>query len=133
MKRKTIKCPYCGAHADLRPASVVYGGGADGWLWVCARYPACDSYVGVHKKTREPLGTLADNALRYKRITTHRAFNRLWEDGFMSRNKAYVWMQSIFGLNRDQAHIAMFSEYMCDELTAACAQFLRNNGREGAA
>jgi hypothetical protein len=135
MKKKSIKikCPYCGARADLRPASVVHGESGDGYLWVCARYPRCDSYVGVHQQSREPLGTLADKALRRKRMEAHRVFNRLWEDGYMSKSQAYIWMRAIFGLNREQAHIGMFSEYMCGEVIAACARFLRNNRREGAA
>ena len=31
-------------------------------------------------------------------------------------------MQGKFALNEDQAHIAKFSEYMCDLLIAACNQ-----------
>ena len=96
MKKKQIHCPYCGAKASLRPASAVYGTATkvpDSYLYVCDRYPRCDSYVGAHKRTKEPMGTLANGDLRNKRI---------------------------------QAHIAKFSEYMCDRLIIECNRALEN-------
>lgn len=127
MKKNIVKC-HCGAHAMLRPASVVHGDKAKGeYLYVCSRYPACDSYVGVHEKTRKPLGTLANRELRGKRIQAHRVFNQLWMSGMMKKWQAYKWMQAKLGLNSDQAHIAKFSEYMCDELISLCEQAIENN------
>ena len=74
-KRKQIHCPYCGAKATLRPSSAVYGDAAktDGYLYVCDRYPKCDSYVGAHKKTKLPMGTLANGDLRGRLINGCRA------------------------------------------------------------
>jgi len=127
LKKNTVKC-HCGAHAVLRPASFVHGENAIGeYLYVCSRYPACDSYVGVHKKSRAPLGTLAGKELRGKRIQAHRVFNQLWMSGIMQKWQAYKWMQAKLGLNSDQAHIAKFSEYMCGELISICEQALQNN------
>ena len=83
MKRVNIKCPYCGSQALLRPASVVYGGKAKdpaAPYYVCAHYPACDAYVAAHRRTRLPMGTLANADLRRRRIQAHAAFNRLWAD-----------------------------------------------------
>lgn len=125
MKKDVVKC-HCGAHALLRPASVVHGEKAkSNFLFVCSRYPTCDSYVGVHKKSRKPLGTLANKELRGKRIQAHMVFNRFWE-GRMRRWQAYKWMQARLGLSSRQAHIATFSEYMCDELISICEQALQN-------
>lgn len=60
-RKKPIKCPYCGHTAVLRDASYVYGKNAvEEHLYVCSRYPACNAYVGVHKGTLVPKGTLAD-------------------------------------------------------------------------
>jgi len=130
LKRTIIKC-HCGAHAQKRPASVVHGDKANGeYLYVCSRYPACDSYVGVHKKSLKPLGTLAGRELRGKRIEAHKYFNRLWESGIMKKWQAYKWMEGKFGLNSQQAHIAEFSEYMCGELIAECKRALKNNNIE---
>ena len=66
-----LYCPYCGRQAVLRPATYVYGErnlDPENYLYVCGGYPACDSYIGVHKKSLRPMGTLADGNLRHKRI-----------------------------------------------------------------
>lgn len=131
MKQSKIRCPHCGALAVLRPSSVVYQERArpGEHLYVCARYPLCDSYVSAHKKTLLPMGTLANAPLRRKRILAHQSFNRLWDNGPMKKWQAYKWMQAKFSLRSDQAHIAMFSEYMCDQLIAACDQAVSNINR----
>jgi hypothetical protein len=118
LKKNIVKCP-CGARAYLRPASAVHGENArTEYLYVCSRYPACDSYVGVHQKSRKPLGTLADGDLRNARIRAHRAFDRLWKSGLMKKWQAYKWLQAALGLNSGQAHIGQFSAYMCDRVIA---------------
>ncbi|WP_313529249.1 zinc-finger-containing protein [Anaerotignum sp.] len=128
MKQVKIRCPYCGAHAVLRPSTAVYQDKArpGRYVYVCARYPLCDSYVGAHKGTLLPMGTLANGDLRNKRIQAHRAFNRLWESGAMKKWQAYQWMQAKFGLCSKQAHIAMFSTYMCDKLISECDKVAAN-------
>ena len=127
-KRKQVRCPYCGAKATLRPSSAVYGDAAktDGYLYVCDRYPKCDSYVGAHKKTKLPMGTLANGDLRNKRIQAHKAFDWMWKSGLMTKWQAYKWMQGKLDLSDEQAHIAMFSEYMCDRLIAECNKAYAN-------
>ena len=127
-KRKQIHCPYCGAKATLRPSSAVYGDAAktDGYLYVCDRYPKCDSYVGAHKKPKLPMGTLANGDLRNKRIQAHKAFDWMWKSGLMTKWQAYKWMQGKLDLSDEQAHIAMFSEYMCDRLIAECNKAYKN-------
>ena len=56
MKRVNIKCPYCGSQAFLRPASLVRQGkptepGEE--VYVCAHYPACDSYVAAQMMSKK--------------------------------------------------------------------------------
>ncbi len=128
MKKKQIYCPYCGAKATLRPARAVYGDAAktDGYLYVCDRYPECDSYVGAHKTTKLPMGTLANGNLRHKRIEAHKAFDWMWKSGLMKKWQAYKWMQGKLALTDEQAHIAKFSEYMCDQLIAECERAHEN-------
>lgn len=128
MKRINIYCPYCGAKAALHSASYVYGETANGsdLLYVCDRYPKCNSYVAAHRKSKKPMGTLANGDLRNKRIQAHRAFDWIWKSGLMTKWQAYKWMQSKLGLSDKQAHIAKFSEYMCDRLIVICNEAYRS-------
>lgn len=130
MKRVHIKCPYCGSRALLRPASVVYGEKAAdpaAPYYVCARYPACDSYVAAHKNTRLPMGTLANAELRRKRIQSHATLDRLWESGLMSKKQAYLWLQVELGLPEQEAHIGRFSTFRCEQVIQLCDSFFCAN------
>ena len=124
MKRTNIKCPYCGAQAFLRPASTVRSQAPpDEEVYVCARYPVCDTYVSAHRESRQPLGTLANKQLRGKRRQAHLALNQLWEQGYMTRKEAYRWLQVQLGLPESEAHIGRFSEYRCEQVIALCHRF----------
>ena len=123
-----LTCPYCSKTAVLRKASYVYGPDTPvDYLYVCAGYPDCDSYVGVHTGTTYPKGYLANSELRNKRICTHRIFDQIWKQGIMSKKDAYRWIQDIFSLSEKQAHIGFFSEYMCDLLQENCKKVLSNH------
>lgn len=122
------RCPYCGRHSILRPASLVHGEDVTTkFLYVCSRYPVCDSYVGVHERTLEPLGTLAGPELRHKRIQAHRWFDRIWQSGIMSRDDAYQWLRYSFGLTGAYAHIGVFSDYYCEQLIQKSQELLHNH------
>lgn len=132
MKRINIKCPYCGSQALLRPESVVYGketSNPDAKLYVCARYPACDAYVSAHRHDLHPMGTLADKSLRRKRIEAHAALRQLWESGLMSKSEAYYWLQVQMGLPQEEAHIAKFSDFRCEQVIRLCRKFHLNTAR----
>lgn len=127
-KQHAPRCPYCGHSAVLKPASFVYGDEAKTkHLYVCTQYPQCDAYVGVHEGTLEPMGTLANAALRQKRIRAHRTFDRIWQSGIMSRDAAYQWLRYSFGLTGAYAHIGVFSDYYCELLIARSKELLHNN------
>ena len=124
MKRINIKCPYCGAQAFLRPASVVRKHFAPGEeVYVCARYPACNAYVSAHRDSRLPMGTLADKELREKRRQAHIALNQLWERGLMTRKEAYRWLQVQLDLPESETHIGRFSAYRCEQVISLCEHF----------
>ncbi len=125
MKQVKIKCPYCGARAQLRPATAVRQDAAPGEeVYVCSRYPACDAYVSAHRVNHLPMGTLADKFLRRKRQETHIALDRLWKSGLMTRKEAYRWLQTQLGLPEAEAHIARFSEFRCQQVTRLCRKFI---------
>lgn len=116
-KKKTIKCPYCGGTAVLRDAAVC----------MSALSEMRCLYVGVHKGTQIPKGTLADGDLRNLRIRAHRMFDMIWQNGILTRKNAYRWIQDKFSLRSDQAHIGHFSEYMCRRLIEESQTVLENN------
>ena len=80
--------PIAARSAVLRDASYVYGDHVykEGQkLYVCAGYPSCNSYVGVHMGSLRPKGSLANGELRNKRIRAHKAFDAVWHEGILSR------------------------------------------------
>ena len=88
MKQTRIHCPYCGSLATLRPASVIHGLSdisAGTYLYVCRRWPACDAYVTADRRTKQPLGTLANGDLRHKRILAHHALHSVQAQLGMNR------------------------------------------------
>lgn len=134
MKRPNIKCPYCGAQAFLRPASVLGKTGrneANEKYYVCARYPFCDSYVKAHHHNQMPMGTLANPELRVKRREAHKAMQELIDCGLMSRKEIYHWLQMQMGLPQSEAHIAKFSDQRCEQVIRLCHQF--RSAKAGAA
>lgn len=127
-KQPAIKCPYCHSTAILTPARKIYGPDTkEEWLYVCSHYPECNSYVGVHKGTKRPMGTLANGDLRNKRIKAHKMFDLIWRSNVMNRKNAYRWMSDKLCIPSEHAHIGCFSEYMCDQLIDACKDALANN------
>lgn len=116
MKRKVVKCPYCGGQAVLRDAAYIHGASAlpGEKLWVCSRYPKCDAYVTAYEGTNRPAGVLANARLRKKRQEAHRALSQLWEKQIMTKREAYQWLRYQLGLTEQQAHIDRFMEHGCD-------------------
>ena len=108
------RCPYCGSHSILRSAEGIYKcGDTQTMLYVCKRYPACDSYVRVHKGTKIPVGMMANGKLRSLRRETHYYFDQLHTRGLMSKQEAYLWMAVVLAVPLDQAHIGLLGEYYC--------------------
>ena len=112
-------CPYCNEKAVLVDSAIVYGR-SYGVIWRCPQ--TCDAYVGVHKGSNAPLGTLANAELRAWRRKAHAAFDPLWQSGEMGRQEAYWWLCEQMGLAKSQAHIAMFGVEQCRWVIRLVAQ-----------
>ena len=127
MKRLKIRCPYCGSLATKRPASYIYGKKCESnkFVYVCDHYPKCDSYVAANEKGL-PMGMLANKKLRQKRIAAHKALDRIWKKGFMTKEQVYIWLQSKLGMTETQMHIANFGEYYCNRVIYECNKAYRN-------
>lgn len=110
------KCPYCGGKVSLRDSKIIYKKRSYGLVYICDNYPKCSAFVGVHKGTKKPFGTLADINLRELRKRCHSKFDDLWLNGCMARYKAYEWLQKEMEMTSHQAHIGMFRTKDCLKL-----------------
>ncbi|WP_409969330.1 zinc-finger-containing protein [Bengtsoniella intestinalis] len=115
----------CGAPAILRSADGIYKHNPNGtMLYVCARYPACNTYVRTHAGTKQPVGTMAGPELRRLRNEAHRYFNQIYLSGIMSKQDAYAWLADVIGATKSHAHIGYLSEYYCKEVIAQSKRVL---------
>lgn len=110
----TKHCPYCGGKVLLMDSDIIYNGRSYGLVYICENYGrTCSAFVGVHKGTKVPLGTLADKNLRELRKQCHSHFDQLWKSGQMKRAEAYHWLHKVMNLSKRQAHIAKFDTKLC--------------------
>ena len=98
-------CRYCGGTVRLVPASMVYGAAAAKRLklesekfYQCQN---CNARVGCHKGTTRPLGNLANEVLRLKRMETHQVYDAFWKRRGMTRTKAYKWLAEQLSFRRN--------------------------------
>lgn len=115
----TVFCNYCGKPAEYVDSAVVYGS-SYGMIYYCK---PCNAWVGVHKGSGTPLGTLANAELRAYRRKAHGLFDRIWRRRWMSRGKAYAWLSEHMGLAKEETHIGMFSIEQCKIVIDLCIQY----------
>ena len=96
------------------------------YLYVCSGYPSCDSYIGAHKKSMRPMGTMADSNLRNKRIEAHRALDAIWKNGYMTKHSTYIWLQNRLNLREKDTHIGKFSYYLCEQTIRECTDYIKS-------
>lgn len=107
-------CPYCGNPSELVDSSAVYSR-SYGPIWLCR---PCKAWVGVHKATNEPLGTLANAELRDLRVQTHALLDPLWkfgqaQMGKKARGAVYAWLAGKLGIEIASCHVGMFDAARC--------------------
>lgn len=113
---QALICPTCGKYARLSTRAELRRGPKhqrDEFIYVCEDYPKCDTYVGCHKGTREPLGTMADRELRFRRVKAHKAFDWAWKSGRLTRSEAYELLADLLGLSKEDAHIGLMNLEQC--------------------
>ena len=115
-------CRYCGGAVRLVSASKVYGPAAAARLGIERFYQCqnCNARVGCHPGSTRPLGNLANEALRMKRMETHHVFDSFWKERGMSRTQAYKWMAKKMRLSEELAHIGGFEIDRCQKLIKLC-------------
>lgn len=113
-------CSYCFKAADLVTGEEIYPHRPDLYslsFWKC---PDCDAYVGCHKRTKKPLGILANAELRKMKREAHSAFDPIWKNRTMSRTKAYKWLANKLKLNVENCHIGHFNIEQCKKVVEIC-------------
>ena len=112
-----ITCPYCKGFASLQDSAVIYGS-SKGPMYICNGYPRCDSYVGAHKISQKPLGTLANKELRYYRVEAHKEFDELWKCSTRKRGRslAYKQLSIHLGIGVTDCHIGYFDIATCKKV-----------------
>lgn len=126
-------CRYCGGVIRLVPAEAIYGEAAaqrlelaGEWIYQCQN---CNARVGCHKGTTRPLGNVANETLRLKRMETHQVFDAYWKRRGMTRTAAYRWLAKRLHLSEEQTHIGSFEMDQCQKVINLC----QKKGKEIAA
>ena len=109
------KCPYCGGKTESARSSVIYRGRDYGKIILCTNWPECDAYVGCHKDTGLPKGSLANGKLRKARIKVHSILDPMWRGGGIKgqRSKVYKWLSKGMGIKPEDCHVGMFNLEQC--------------------
>ena len=112
-------CPCCGQHARKTIRKEIARGPKEQYgeiAYVCKNFPECDTYVGCHKGTQKPLGSLADRDLRDRRRRAHKAFDWAWESGRLTRHESYELMSEILKIEFKDAHIGRLDLDQCQKV-----------------
>ena len=121
-------CRYCGGVIRPVPAETIYRDSADRLqmtgetVYQCQN---CNARVGCHKGTDRPLGDVANEVLRLKRIETHQAFDALWKQKGLSRTAAYKWLAKKLRISEEKAHIGGFEMEQCQQVISLCKNELQ--------
>jgi hypothetical protein len=142
----SVICPYCGSKAIFTSSTRVYRGRDYGMIYLCPNYPACDSYVGVHKGTNIPLGRMANKELRLWKNRAHAVFDPLWQMKLAkrraehgqypkcrARGSGYKWLAGQLGIPVEKCHIAMFDVELCKRVVEVCRPYYRQQTGKDAA
>lgn len=109
------ECRYCSGEVELVENSDIYGRSYGDWPYAYLCRP-CNAYVGVHKDTDLPLGTLANEALRSARKMAKSQFFLVNKLMCRDRTFAYQWLADKMGISTKVCHFGMFE---IDQCTAA--------------
>ena len=120
-------CRYCGGKIRVVPAEQIYGKAAAERLNLQTEYihqcQNCNARVGCHKGTKRPLGSVANETLRLKRMETHQVYDAFWKRRGMTRTKAYKWLAEQLQLSEERAHIGSFEMDQCQTVIDLCKKF----------
>lgn len=128
MTDSLVTCAYCGRPAKLVNGAVLFPHLPHLSTKLFWRCDPCDAHVGCHPGKTEPLGSLANLALRRARTRAHDAFDPVWkrladERGWRlakARAVAYNWLAEQMGMRRGECHIGWMDEEQCEAVELYC-------------
>ena len=121
---KIVYCPYCGMPAALTTGRILYPKRPELKSRVFYFCAPCQAWVGCHRKTMKPMGTLAKADLRGLRMAVHRCFDPLWKEWpFGNRDEAYAWLGKVLRLEPKDCHVALFDVATCKKALEAIDNF----------
>lgn len=109
-----MNCPYCEKPAVWCENKAIYGKnyGKSYMCWFCK---PCDAYVGCHKNSMVPLGTMANKELRTWRIKAHAIFDPKWKGkSNKARTQAYKMLAQKLGVK--EIHIGESDIETCKKI-----------------
>lgn len=113
-------CRYCGGPVELVNNDHIYGRSFGEWPYMYLCTP-CDAYVGVHKYTDLPLGTIANLELRGWRKAAKKPFAMFVDRLGRDRTLAYTVLATRMGIPKEACHFGMFEVEECREAMACLA------------
>jgi len=129
-----VGCGCCGADMEnvrLTNEHAIYGRKyskySKAYIWICTR---CKAYVGCHRDTTEPKGTLADRETRAARKQAHLWFDTIWKyyeevkqwPRKKARGKAYKWLAEELHIDPIDCHIGMMDRHEALRVAKACEE-----------
>lgn len=123
-----IICPYCNSKVTLQSSKKVYNKDY-GLMYICSRYPVCDTYASANKITGRPSGTPANGELRAARKNANNAFQEVLSlRGKKCRSgkvkRLFISMiASELKISEKQCVISFFDLDMCQHLIRFCRSF----------
>jgi hypothetical protein len=115
-----VRCTYCSKVSDYVDSAVIYNGRSFGMMYLCR---PCDAYVGVHKGTDRPFGTLANRATREARKKAHATFDPIWKNRLLKRKEAYALLADKLGV--EEIHIGESDVDTCEKIITASRKIWR--------
>ena len=120
----SIWCCACGTHvlAERVSGTTVYPHRPDlakKRFWSC---PECRHYVGAHRDTMKPLGTIPTPQIRTRRAQLHSELDPLWKHYGLNRKQLYARLAKMLGI--EEFHIGEVNSDEEADRVSACIDLI---------
>ena len=115
-------CPKCEKEAPWVENKEKYGKNY-GKSFMCYFCKQCDTYVGCHNNTKEPLGTMADRDTLKWRQQAHASIDPLWKNRGYERKEVYRKLKEWFG---EEIHIGSAGIKRCRDIINAIPEIFKS-------